>query len=195
MKVKIRWWTRIWIECRATVADKPKATNLKTNVLGPTNPRRSHTRWFTGRVCELAGGSRPKLWLAWGLGNPRRSPKWGRRYICNVGPPQAEKKKWDVHLPSFNTNSLADASLSTMNFLSNIDPALLGCSTTPNLPTNQLISQDGSPCDGNSMPAGEPVYYCSASLFSRSLSLSHSGRSVLPSHAQRMPMQVAPVNL
>jgi len=53
----------------------------------------------------------------------------------------------------------------------NIDPALLNQSTTPNPPTNQLISQDGnSAVDGNSMPAGEPVH-CSASLFSQLLSL------------------------
>lgn len=54
----------------------------------------------------------------------------------------------------------------------NIDPALLNRSTTPNLATNQLISQDGnSAVDGNSMPAGEPVH-CSAFLFSQLLSLS-----------------------
>ena len=94
--------------------------------------------------------------------------------------------------PSFDTTLLADAQHGSMNFLSNIDPALLECSTTPNPPMNRPITQDGSLSDGNSMPAGEPVY-CSASLFSQPLSPSCSGRSVLQSHAQCMP--VAPVNL
>ena len=77
-------------------------------------------------------------------------------------------------MPPFDTNFAGRHPHGSMNFLSNIDPALLGCSsvsTTPNAQMNQPISQDGSPDDGNSMPAGEPVY-CSVFFFSQPLSLS-----------------------
>ena len=45
-----------------------------------------------------------------------------------------------------------------MNPFHIIDPALLDNSTTANPSMNQLISQNGSATDGNSMPAGEPVH-------------------------------------
>jgi len=86
------------------ILDSLASRHTRWTWLRSGNPRRTLIGWFTRLTCELAGGSQLKLWLAWGPGNPRRSPKSGKQ---QRGPPQASEKK--VFLTVFYLKSLVDA--------------------------------------------------------------------------------------
>lgn len=101
-----------------------------------------------------------------GAGKPQAKSQIGKG-----GPATGEGKKLKPLSPTSLTRIWLGKMDTRQHIMSNIDPALLNRSTTPNPLANQLISQDGnSAVDGNSMPAGEPVH-CSAFLFSQLLSL------------------------